>query len=510
MDIPIEILFEICMHLPYKDTIRFRRICRDFYLLLTGSSFWRAKLLREFSYEYQIFPPIISTEYHDQYLEILSRIDCYVGSEKFISWIRCLKNAIKKGDIRLVQYFYTYNQPCYRELRWITQEFPIPIGNPEGPNDYGKLIKWSARYGRCELIEWFYTQLRKTYSGYRDLHRYKSYIFMKSVMEKAVLSRDETTIEYVAKLGRHSEHIKLGAIRAVIKMNDPKLLDHYLSTFSLTTTRDIENLMWDCWYQERFQLIEHLRKYTSTPFQYPYAHQDRGNDALNLAVESGNLELVGQICHDSTSITAKDIYKGLLEAIKYRHRDIILLLIGIELTSYQKRCVLKQLIKNYFVDIAYQQIRKWDPNWTSNTDMVVSIFGSTVRRGYKSLGAYFLSRFGKKIANYGPDPVNIHTVYQRVQNGFRKIQVPYYIYRADFTDMWLFYTEEAEIEWNVNFNYSGTHVSFIKLLSRPESDFLGSSYETVLEEYSKSDLSGSGRPFKRRKYLSPDDTSDDI
>lgn len=131
--LPYEAFFKIALELPYDDITNNCRVSRRWNDLCKDSYFWQQKALIDLNISLEKFNKHIDNlTAKERYLQLYSRQNVSIGSERFKDRNHCLHDAVRKGDLALVKYFISM-----------------------GANSIEKGLYTAAKYGNFELVDYF-------------------------------------------------------------------------------------------------------------------------------------------------------------------------------------------------------------------------------------------------------------------------------------------------------------------------------------------------------------------
>jgi hypothetical protein len=150
MSLPIELIYEIGIRIPYAELRSFAQV---FPGIIRDHLFWQNKAQYDFGTTTALFRITGLADSSDpsceswkpspriRYLEILSEHDCAYGSEEVIDIDKAICNAVRKNDLKLVQYLFpklldqlkTMTNPTERGA-WtdLTMQIMIKIPSSQG------------------------------------------------------------------------------------------------------------------------------------------------------------------------------------------------------------------------------------------------------------------------------------------------------------------------------------------------------------------------------------------
>ena len=482
----LNLIFE---KLTYPNILISRLICKRFNDVIDLSTFWDIKIQRDFKNHLKI--PLVLKKKQYQYLQILSQNDCERGSERFKSWFRCLKFAIKKRDVSLIDYFYHFNRPCIIEnqSKRLSLNYSIVYGHPTYHHDFGRILIWCAKYGTVELLEYFFgnPEISKDRS---KIYTYTKEDFISTLMEETVIGKNKEIIDYLTTVYQKKEiyrmNLILGMIRGAIKNNDletfisafnkcdhvnePKLYDHIkfnihdLIRYGRHEMLDFLRNLPDC----NDKINEVLNRDTPNETEFSIGNKlyyaIKGNDITKINdILSNDKNITDYIISSAVGVAAsgnnRELFYKFLDYAKMRN-----LCINKGPNHNGRAAIICSLIRGSFIDIPYKliedghlfatKIGENDPNlfngvtasnYIQETEPM-AIFSCALWKGHNDFATYILLKykhlFPEYYHRYGDiykeNQGNMYPIYIDVGNStFIKTKMDKTMHKYGFSRIWL-------------------------------------------------------------------------
>jgi hypothetical protein len=473
LNVPPELCVQIFLNLPYEDVIRCRRVCRFFRELSTTPSFWRAKC--HYDFPTPKFPPLISSRPHDVYLELVSRDDVTMGSEKFKTWEKCLGRAMAKGHLKLVQYFWSFNRiylqahkpfiarPYWRPFCWVLEavrsghlnivKFLMSRMTPYEENEIVQLVAAAMTHRHTVVLDFL-----------EDPASWKPSVDMPMSLEKLVDDMYYSGNIIISEQP-YEDLIDHGKVIGLVEANDPTRFEEVPRKIWRRYAKKILDNVNHYQLYKRGHSLGYLNSFVSPKRQW---HRPQWQ-----AVEAGDLEMIAQVERQAVEGESEWIFVSLArhgqcemiqqrlpnmsgdtiamafgEACKAKQRDVVELLLP--RLDGAKSGTIQSLLTAGYIDLAYQLVN----TQTFSTEGQGMICYDAIISQHKDFAGYVLHRYQPDkswlIEQHGLDPC-IGLERPTPDGRYPIVMTTNAFYHSGMDDLIEFYYAHTEIPWDVSF-----------------------------------------------------------
>jgi hypothetical protein len=474
---PPEIHYCILEQLPYSEVQKCRQVCQVYRSLIDSDSFWRAKIWRD--YPNPAYPPLMSSRPRDVYLEFLSRHDVTVGSEKFKSWQLCFYRAVKKGHLKLVRYFWAFNQP-----------YLVDFMNVDLPClDIEKALNQAAKSGGYDVFRFIWNCVKIVAPAQVSRLIRSAIIGGNSDIIALIETKFHSFVrarEYGRALGIAflDDPSRFPEIPAHVWMRDRFEIIHH--TLYRGKTKIYKYLRETINYREPLNAVEYL-SYTGEAGIQEYEADPASHSILfQVMARQGRVEVIQRLVESHKINDLIDGFNIALEAKQYRVVKYLLPQVLRELTIPQ----FSLLIRANFIDLAYTCLESPLIRWVFFNQMMRDLTFMrwlVVTCNHKDFANYLIGTYNIPVSELRQTQLFEHTGiclrpwtktsqgwmqqrYAKIIGPWDNSMILFNRYVGPPNELWHFYRDQSEIPYDVSFSVSPPEtISVVEILRHVKS-----------------------------------------